>query len=287
MFYPARMSRRLVAVHAHPDDESLTMAVTLGRAVAAGVAVTLVTATLGEEGEVIGDELRGLTAEQSDQLGGYRLTELRAACDALGVGDQRQLGGVGAFRDSGMAGSPSARHPRAFVRAAPGGPDHDRAVTALVRVLDEVRPDAVLTYDADGGYGHPDHVTTHEVTVAAVGAANWRVARTLAVVRPRAAAAADLAALVAPPEYPRAAIDQLGFLVADDVVDVAVEADGREHQRATALAAHATQIELFPGGFALSNRLAQPLPRRECYRVLLGVPVLGPRPVADPFAGLE
>ena len=107
------------------------------------------------------------------------------------------------------------------------------------------------------------------------------------MVRPRAAAAADLAALVAPPEYPRAAIDQLGSLAADDVVDVAVEADGREHQRATALAAHATQIEVFPGGFALSNRLAQPLPRRECFRVLLGVPVRGPRPVADPFAGLE
>ena len=76
---------------------------------------------------MIGDELQGLVADRADQLGGYRLTELRAACAALGMPttDARRLG---AFRDSGMAGTPSADHPRAFVRAQRGGPDHDRAV---------------------------------------------------------------------------------------------------------------------------------------------------------------
>src|SRR6478735_6072045 len=89
------VSRSLLAVHAHPDDESLTMAGTLAYAVAAGADVTLVTATLGEQGEVIGDDLQGLVADRADQLGGYRLTELRAACAALGITDHRLLGGIG------------------------------------------------------------------------------------------------------------------------------------------------------------------------------------------------
>src|SRR6476659_5170225 len=110
------------------------MACTLAGAVDSGAAVTLVTATLGEQGEVIGPELQGLVADRADQLGGYRLTELRAACAALGVADQRMLGGIGTFRDSGMAGTPSADHPRAFVLARAGGPDHRRAVEALARV---------------------------------------------------------------------------------------------------------------------------------------------------------
>src|SRR4029453_4279045 len=95
---------------------------------AGGGEVTLVTATLGEEGEVIGDALQGLIAQRADQLGGYRLWELRHACAALKVTDHRMLGGLGAFRDSGMVGTPSAAHPRAFVRASAGGPDHQRAV---------------------------------------------------------------------------------------------------------------------------------------------------------------
>ncbi len=282
------MSRRLVAVHAHPDDESLTMAGTLAAAVASGVAVTLVTATLGEQGEVIGDELQGLTADHADQLGGYRLTELRAACGALGVTDHRMLGGVGAFRDSGMAGTASADHPRAFLRAAPGGPDHDRAVAALAGVIDEVRPDVVLTYDSDGGYGHPDHVTTHQVTLAAVRSAAWRTPRVLAVIRPRGRATTEVAALVSPPGYRPAGADELGCLAADEAVDVAVDAAAWDAARLPALAAHATQISLFPGGFALSNELAQPLPRHECFRVLLGEPVLhrDGAPAGDVFAGL-
>jgi len=87
----------LVAVHAHPDDESLSMAGTLATAALGGAEVVLVTATLGEEGEVIGDELQGLVAARADQLGGYRLTELRTACAALGAGDA--FGYVGYFAE--------------------------------------------------------------------------------------------------------------------------------------------------------------------------------------------
>ena len=246
------------------------MAGTLALAVAAGVQVTLVTATLGEQGEVIGDDLQGLVADRADQLGGYRLTELRAACAALGVTDQRMLGGVGEFRDSGMAGTPSAAHPRAFVRAAPGGPDHRRAVDALVAVIDEVQPQVLLTYDSDGGYGHPDHVAAHQVAMAAAQAARWRIPRVLGVIRPRGVTEAAFAAFAVPPGYLGAGADGVGFLAPDDAVIAAIDVGSVTATRRRALAAHATQVELLPGGFALSNRIGQPLPDTEYYRLLAG-----------------
>ncbi|GAA1997523.1 N-acetyl-1-D-myo-inositol-2-amino-2-deoxy-alpha-D-glucopyranoside deacetylase [Nakamurella flavida] len=258
---------RLLAVHAHPDDETLTMGATLARCAAEGIAVTLVTATLGEQGEVIGAELAGLAADEADQLGGYRYTELAAACRALGITDHRMLGGVGAFRDSGMAGTPSADHPRAFVRARTGGPDHARAVAALVAVIDEVRPDVLLTYDADGGYGHPDHIAAHEVAVAA---AAGRVPRVLAAVKPRAELARLVAGMTVPAGYAAPRDGDLGFLVDDAEIGATVELGPGAPARRAALAAHATQVELLPGGFALSNRIAQPDPSAEWFRVVTG-----------------
>ena len=284
------MSRSLLAVHAHPDDESLTMAGTLASAVAAGADVTLVTATLGEQGEVIGDDLQGLVADRADQLGGYRLTELRAACAALGISDQRLLGGIGTFRDSGMVGTPSAEHPRAFVRAASGGPDHDRAVAALVEVIDETEPDVLLTYDADGGYGHPDHVAAHQVALAAAASARWRIPRVLAVIRPSTATQASFAAFTGPADHLQAGAADVGFLAADDLVAVAVPIAAVARARERALEAHGTQVELLPGGFALSNRIAQPLPDTEYFRLLVGEPpprLADGAPATDVFAGLR
>ncbi|MDQ2788324.1 MAG: PIG-L family deacetylase, partial [Actinomycetota bacterium] len=128
--------RRLLVVHAHPDDETLWTGGTIARYAAAGVAVTVVTCTLGEQGEVITDELRGLAADGADQLGGYRVAELHAACALLGVTDQQFLGGIGRWRDSGMVAQPGARasapadlHPRAFTAGA-----FDEQVGALVGV---------------------------------------------------------------------------------------------------------------------------------------------------------
>ncbi|HYZ35775.1 MAG TPA: PIG-L family deacetylase, partial [Pseudonocardiaceae bacterium] len=113
--------RRVVVVHAHPDDETLWTGGMIARYAASGVEVALVTCTLGEQGEVLIDELWGLAADRADQLGGYRLAELRAACAVLGVTDQRFLGGIGRWRDSGMVAQPGARasvpaqlHARAF-----------------------------------------------------------------------------------------------------------------------------------------------------------------------------
>ena len=275
--------RRLLAVHAHPDDESITMGGTLARYAAEGVEVTLVTATLGEEGEVIGDELQGLTAARADQLGGYRYTELRNACAALGLSDRRMLGGIGAHRDSGMIGTPSAAHPRAFARAGTGGPDHLSAVRELTAVIQEIRPQVLLTYDADGGYGHPDHVATHQVAMAA---AAERVPRVLAAVRTAAGAANALAALTVPAGYRSAVPVDLGYLAPPDQVSVAVDVGRWADARRLALAAHATQVELIGGGFALSNRIAQPTCDVEYFKLLSGVPLPGPPLADDVFAGL-
>ncbi len=285
----------VLAVHAHPDDESITMGATLARYAAAGVGVTLVTATLGEQGELMHGHRQGLDADHADQLGGYRLRELDGACAAMGITDQRMLGGLGRFRDSGMAGEPSARHPRAFCRAGAGGPDHDEAVDALVAILDEVRPAAVLTYDRDGGYGHPDHVAAHQVAVAA--ADRWATGvsgaapRVLAVVRPAAALAAALRRLWAgplPDGYRRPEAEQLGSTVGDDDIDITVAVGPWRAARRAAMRSHATQLDVWPGpvvdGFALTNLYAQPLLDAEYFRVLSGPPA--PVGATDLFAGL-
>jgi N-acetyl-1-D-myo-inositol-2-amino-2-deoxy-alpha-D-glucopyranoside deacetylase len=149
-------------VHAHPDDESIGTGATIAYYAASGAHVTVVTCTLGEEGEIHVPGLAQLAAAEADQLGGYRLTELAAACAALGVADHRFLGGAGRYRDSGMMGTPANRHPRAFWQA-----DLDTAAALLAGVIREVRPQVLVTDDAKGFYGHPDHIQTHRVTMRA------------------------------------------------------------------------------------------------------------------------
>ena len=106
-------SRRLLTVHAHPDDESIGTGATMAYYAAAGAQVTVLTCTLGEEGEVLVPDLAGLSADAADQLGGYRIGELATAMTHLGVTDHRFLGGPGRFRDSGMMDTrPTRNHAR-------------------------------------------------------------------------------------------------------------------------------------------------------------------------------
>lgn len=107
-------ARRLLLVHAHPDDESINNGATMARYAAEGALVTLVTCTLGEEGEVIPAELAHLAADRDDRLGAHRVGELAAAMKELGVTDHRFLGGPGRFRDSGMMGVEQNRREGAF-----------------------------------------------------------------------------------------------------------------------------------------------------------------------------
>src|SRR3954449_6923635 len=158
---PVTPSRRLLLVHAHPDDETINNGATMARYVAEGAQVTLLTCTLGEEGEVLVPALAQLAADQADQLGGYRISELRGAMEALGGTDWRFLGGPGRYRDSGMMGTPANAKPRAFWNA-----DLDEAVGHAVAVVREVRPQVVVTYDENGGEGHPHPHPGHRVAMA-------------------------------------------------------------------------------------------------------------------------
>lgn len=158
--------RSLLFVHAHPDDETIGTGAAMSRYAAEGARVTLVTCTLGEEGEIVVDDLAHLAAGKEDRLGEHRISELAAAAEALGVQDHRFLGGAGRYRDSGMMGEPTNDNPSSFWQA-----DLDAAVGDLVAVIREVRPQVVVTYDDNGGYGHPDHIQAHRVTVAAFDAA--------------------------------------------------------------------------------------------------------------------
>src|SRR5215211_1304588 len=127
--------RRLLLVHAHPDDETIGTGATMAKYAAEGAQVTLVTCTLGEEGEVLEPLLSQLAADQADQLGGYRISELEKACAALGVTDHRFLGGAGRYRDSAMMGLETNNHPRAFWRA-----DLEEAARQCLEIMREVRP---------------------------------------------------------------------------------------------------------------------------------------------------
>ncbi len=284
----------LLLVHAHPDDETLWTGGTIARYAARGVQVTVVTCTLGEEGEVIPESLRGLAADRADQLGGYRVGELRAACAALRVADHRFLGGIGRWRDSGMlweepgrAGALPAAHPRAFAAG-----DRDVQAGALAEIIREVRPQVVATYAADGGYGHPDHVRAHEITMAATEQVP-DVLRVFHAVPSRERLEAGLKALagVAALPFERPSVDELPS-VADESISTVIDIEDQLSAKIRALRAHRTQVELWldewdngagVGAYALSNGVAQPLSGTEHYVLATGDPQGSER---DLFGGL-
>ncbi len=149
-------------VHAHPDDESVSTGGTIARYVAEGRRVDLVTCTNGEEGEIHDPDL-DVEADRP-RLKDIRLAELACSIEALGRGAVR-LHLLG-YRDSGMMGTPSNDDPASFWHA-----DLEEATGKLVAILREARPAAVISYDSNGLYGHPDHINAHRIAVAAWEAA--------------------------------------------------------------------------------------------------------------------
>ncbi len=261
---------RLLFVHAHPDDETLTTGATIAHYVARGAHVLVVTCTLGEEGEVIGDRFAQLAVDHADQLGGYRIGELTAALTELGVREPCFLGGAGRWRDSGMVGTPPRGRQR-FVDADP-----IEAVGALVSIIRELRPHVVVTYDPNGGYGHPDHIHAHEVTTAAVAASAgpdhpgepWTVPKFYWTVTARSAvevAMRELAEIDLPTGWTLADADEFRFAYADPDIDAVIDAPDRHDAKVAALRAHATQVVVEPGGraCALSNDVALPVSTTE------------------------
>ncbi|MER5782011.1 N-acetyl-1-D-myo-inositol-2-amino-2-deoxy-alpha-D-glucopyranoside deacetylase [Streptomyces mobaraensis] len=289
--------RRLLLVHAHPDDESINNGATMAKYAAEGAHVTLVTCTLGEEGEVIPPGLAHLAADREDALGAHRAGELAAAMKELGVTDHRFLGGRGRYRDSGMMGAPQNDRPGSFWSA-----DVDEAAAYLVEVIREVRPQVLVTYDAHGGYGHPDHIQAHRVAMRAVElAAEPAFRRDLGepheVVKvywncvPRSVVEAGFARLreagagEARPFPGVAALDDVPGVVPDDEVTAAPHTAPYVSAKAAAMRAHATQIVVDGHFFALSNGLGQPLLADECYRLVRGKAAAVRED--DLFAGVE
>ncbi len=266
----------MLFVHAHPDDETLTTGATIAHYVSRGARVQVVTCTLGEEGEVIGDRWAHLAVDAADQLGGFRVGELTAALRALGIDEPTFLGGAGRWRDSGMEGTPRRHHQR-FIDADPA-----EAVGELVAIIRELRPHVVVTYDPAGGYGHPDHIHTHDVTMAAVAAAAssdhhgepWTVPKVYWTVLAKTALAAGLDDLGdVPPEWIRVSIDDVPFVHPDEAIDAVIDVPDQLPAKVAALQAHATQVTVSPDGrsLALSNNIALPIGALEHYILVSGV----------------
>lgn len=292
----------LLAVHAHPDDESLATGALLATWAAAGRHVTVVTCTRGERGEVIGDRLAHLEGD-GPALAEHRDHELGRALAALGVRDRGYLDTIPGsvdqrFEDSGMewlgtgrAGLPDEVPAGAFV-----GVGLEEAAERLARVIRARRPGVVVTYEPGGGYGHPDHVRTHEVTQWAVDFAGsraddaspafavpvvlWAVRGRLALQRGLRALRDDAVLAALGSLYEEFTLpdpnDELpSVAVPDDEVDLEVPVLPVRTQVLDALRAHVTQVQavrVIDGDdalvacYALSNRVLAPMLPTEGYR---------------------
>ena len=254
---------------------------TLATLAARGAEVIVITLTLGEDGEVIGEPYQGLA--DHDQLGGFRARELANALDALGV-KGIQLGGFGHFHDSGMAGSPSHENPRALVNRI------EEAADFLSDELEAIQPHAILTYGPDGGYGHPDHIAVHKAVMKAASPST----RIWYGIFERAANYAGLDTLDAPAGWTKPSQEYLDNFT-NEGADVTVAlSDAALDAKRCAMRAHASQIwvadgsttrtnpeaavaalhepEHVPGAYGLSNLLVMPLLRAEYFQLGQGEP---------------
>ncbi|HEX2805159.1 MAG TPA: N-acetyl-1-D-myo-inositol-2-amino-2-deoxy-alpha-D-glucopyranoside deacetylase [Kineosporiaceae bacterium] len=307
---PASSDRRLLLVHAHPDDETINNGATMARYAAEGTHVTLITCTRGEMGEVIPSELAYLGADRQDTLGEHRVGELAAAMAELGVTDHRFLDELDGpfepvhYRDSGMAWGPDGTavaapdtRPGAFALA-----DIDDAAARLASVVRQQRPQVVVTYEPGGGYGHPDHVQAHRVTMRALelaeqpgpGGDAWQVPKVYWVVIPERLARQLLSSLAAAGDNPFESWAGDGplpsMMVPDELVSTVIDGSAHLSAKIAALRAHVTQIAVDGPFFALSNGVGQPTVALEFYRLVHGAPGL-PKDAdgreIDLFAGLS
>ena len=304
--HAGRPAQRLLLVHAHPDDESIGTGATMARYVAEGRGVTLVTCTAGEMGEILVPELEHLAADRDDGLGEHRKGEIADAMAALGVTDHRWLGGFGTYRDSGMqwhadgyAIAADTIHDNAFWHA-----DLTEAADHLVRIIREVQPQVLVTYDQFGGYGHPDHIQAHRVAMYAAQLAAvpsygpdlgepWQISKIYWIAMSETRMREGLRALRAAGDTTSfEGMDPDGplphFVTADEDLTAAV--DGLDHveKKMDALRAYPTQVSLDGPFFALSNNVGQQAWGVEFYRIAKGLPAPADEGgvEADLFAGL-
>jgi N-acetyl-1-D-myo-inositol-2-amino-2-deoxy-alpha-D-glucopyranoside deacetylase len=275
-------SRTLLAVHAHPDDETITTGGTLARYSAEGVRTVVVTCTSGDLGSVFDPTLVG------QDVGALRDGELDSAAAMLGVSQVVRFG----YADSGMPGAPENQRQGAFAAA-----DLREAADRLVEILDRERPQVMLGYDATGGYGHPDHIKAHQVAVAAFEAAGAARPAKLYFVRfpltwsREFVRALREAGIDAPGSAPAGAdagpqVAEIG--VADELVTTAI--DVREHLAAklAALACHRSQLAADHFLRRMPLTIAQRLWAYEYFSREVGPTACGQGKLeADLFAGLD
>lgn len=283
------MTKRLLLVHAHPDDESIGQGATMAKYVADGIGVTLVTCTGGEMGEILVPEMAHMAADQDDTLGEQRKIELANAMAELGVTDFRYLGGFGTYRDSGMKWHEDGHaipadtiHENAFWHA-----DLTEAAAHLVGVIREVRPQVMVTYDEFGGYGHPDHIQTHRVATYAAALA------AVPSFRPDLGESHDIAKIywgAMSASRMRAGLRKLRdagdattfegmdpdnlppFVTEDENLAAVVAAQDFYEHKMAALKAHATQITDDSPFFAMSSSAESSFWGEEFYRIAKGTP---------------
>ena len=261
----------MLLVHAHPDDETINNGVTMAKYAADGVEVTLVTCTRGEEGEVLVSELANLASDKDDKLGEHREIELKDAMAQLGINDFRFLGAPNKkWRDSGMMGTPQNERGDVFWQA-----DLDEASLELVKIILEIKPQVLITYDEFGGYGHPDHIKAHRVAMRATELAaeqGWQVSKIYWNTMPRSVIQMGIEKMkeVGSDFFGAQSADDLPFAKPDELVTTVVNAPEYVPQKLAAMKAHATQISVDGPFFALSNNLGLSVWGDEYYTLVKG-----------------
>lgn len=269
------MPLTLMAVHAHPDDEVISTGGTLARYVQEGVRTVIVTCTDGSQGFAPGWVFPGQPGHDLDAVAATRRDELARSCSALGVSHLEMLG----YRDSGMAGWAGNNEPDAFCNVP-----LDRPAGAVAELIRRYQPEVLITYDANGGYGHPDHIQAHRVATAAAELAG-SVAKTYytACSRSDAERLSELRSRVQgdrPRQPPRAAPQG----TPDELITTVIGTWPYLAQKRTALLAHASQLAdtIWVGA---SEQDFGELFGHESYIWVDGAPES--RPETDLFAGLR
>jgi N-acetyl-1-D-myo-inositol-2-amino-2-deoxy-alpha-D-glucopyranoside deacetylase len=272
--------RRLILVHAHPDDEVIGTGATMARYAAEGAHVTLITCTAGEEGEILVPELQHMAAGQEDRLAEVRVVELANAMTALGVDDHRFLGGFGRYRDSGMMGDPANDKPGTFWHA-----DLDQASAHLAKVIREIRPQVMVTYDENGGYGHPDHIMAHRTAMRAAELAAdpahapelgepWEIEKIYWTAVPKSVLAQGIKALKEAGDTSGflavESVDDLPFGTPDALVTTRIDGNGFLEAKRQGMHAYPTQISMEQGFFALSNAIGLEFMGHEHFQIVKG-----------------
>ena len=214
------------------------------------------------------EDLAHLAAHREDALGDHRVVELQNAMKALGVSDHRFLGeGERKYRDSGMMGTDANNREDTFWKA-----DFDVATASLQKVIEEVKPHVMITYDEFGGYGHPDHIQAHRVAMAAATLSNWDIPKIYWNVMPKSVIQEGIEKMKAlGSDFMGAeSADDLPFAKDDSFVHALINGEEFVANKMEAMRAHGTQIAVDGPFFALSNNLGLQIWGNEYYTLVKG-----------------